>query len=91
MVSQFIGWQFPLQTASPRLGPHLGMGIVLATEILWLITNGYTILILKRIWYSPPKRSHQIVAAMVCLSVVAQVFLGHLAIRDLRNMMAAIH
>ena len=85
-VSQFIGWRFPLATTSAStVNPNPGIWFVMITEIAWFATNVYTVILLRRNWRSPPGPTIHAVTAIVCISFPAQVFLGSLAIRDLRD------
>ena len=91
VVSQFIGWQFPLTaTATRSFNPKLSIAVVIATEILWLATNAYAVMVLRCNWKTPPGRARGVAAATVSLSFPAQVFLGHLAIRDLRTFLESM-
>ena len=83
-VSQFIGWRFPLATTSAHgLNPILAIVIVIATEIAWFTTNVFAIVTVRKAWKNPPNFMCKLVAFAITLSLPSQVFLGHLAIRDL--------
>ncbi len=86
LVSQFIGWQYPLTTtAGAYLNPTVGFAFVIVAETAWLSTNLFTIRLLKKCWKSPPGFTLTLVAIMVSISIPTQVFLGHCAIRSLRD------
>lgn len=91
LVSQFIGWRFPLAaTSGSYLNPTVGMASVVVAEVAWFSTNVYTIIILRQHWKVPVGYVLQFVAAIVCVSCMAQVLLGHMAIRDLRTFLETI-
>lgn len=84
LIACFIGWNYPLATTwrYPFNG-QVALGIVFVTEFVWFVTNIYAIQILRTSWKVPADLTSKTIAFVIAASFPAQVFLGHLAIRDL--------
>ena len=66
--------------------PHDAIVALFAVELLWLLTNLYYIRLLAMSWKAPPDAARSICAIVVTVSLIAQVFLGNLAYRDLNEL-----
>lgn len=88
-VSQYIGWRFPLVATSPRLNPGVAMGVVVATETAWLATNVVALVVARKTWANPSGFTLKLLACAIAISFPLQLFLGHLAIRELLDFMDA--
>jgi|688.fasta_scaffold1059381_1 hypothetical protein len=84
VVSSFVGWRHPLAaTWSHPFTGRAALGIVLLAEGVWLASNVCAVQILRQSWTVSRNFFSRASAIAVAMSFPAQVFLGHLAIRDL--------
>ena len=84
LIACFIGWNYPLATTWRfQFSGESALGIVFATEFVWFVTNIYAILLIRASGKASADFVNKVVACIIAISFPAQVFLGHLAIRDL--------
>lgn len=87
VTCHWIGWQYPL-AAQPNINiePRRAIFQLACVEFGWAIVNGMALFHIRSLWKRPATIGNAIGGALLALSIVAQVFLGHSAYRDLNDL-----
>lgn len=88
ITCRWIGWEYPLAATETALfRPRSALIALVVIEIIWTMLNCVALFTVRAYWKSPGTVTNAFCGLFVVLSIVAQVFLGHLAFRDLNGLM----